>query len=91
VALLRRTRELVAAEGRVVVELAPPGVRPRSEWAALECAGLRSAPFRWATVGTDDIGALAATAGFGGAEVHRVGEQRWCAVLRPRPVTGGHA
>ena len=82
VALLRRARELVAAEGRVVVELAPPGTRPRSEWAALECAGLRSAPFRWATVGTDDIRALAAIAGFAGTEVHRLGEQRWCAVLR---------
>jgi SAM-dependent methyltransferase len=82
VALLRRARELVAADGRVVVELAAPGVRPRSEWAALECAGLRSAPFRWATVGTDDIGGLAAAAGFDSTVVHRVGEQRWCAVLR---------
>ncbi len=82
VALLRRARDLVAADGRVVVEVAPPGVRPRSEWAALECAGLRSAPFRWATVGTDDIAGLAAAAGLGSAEVHRVGEQRWCAVLR---------
>ncbi len=81
VALLARARELVSARGRVVVELEPPGVRPRSEWAALECAGLRSAPFRWATVGTDDIGELAALAGFGSAEVHRVGERRWCAVL----------
>ena len=82
VALLLRARELVSAEGRVVVELAPPGVRPRTEWAALQCAGLRSAPFRWATLGTDDIGELAAAAGLGRVEVHRVGEQRWCAVLR---------
>jgi SAM-dependent methyltransferase len=80
-ALLLRARELVAAEGRVVVELAPPGVRPRTEWAALQCDGLRSAPFRWATVGTDDIGDLAAAVGFGHVEVHRVGERRWCAVL----------
>ena len=48
----------------------------------MQCAGLRSAPFRWATVGTDDIGELAAAAGLGSVEVHRVGEQRWCAVLR---------
>jgi SAM-dependent methyltransferase len=82
VALLRRARELVSAEGRVVVELAPPGVRHRSGWAALRCAGARSAPFRWATVGTDDIRELAADAGFVRVEVHPVGEVRWCAVLR---------
>ncbi len=41
-ALLRRARELVSADGRVVVELARPGVRPRTEWAALHCAGVRS-------------------------------------------------
>ncbi len=81
VALLLRASELVSAGGRVVVEVEPPGVRPRSEWAALECAGLRSAPFRWATVGTDDIGELAAAAGFDAVEVHPLGEQRWCAVL----------
>ena len=91
VALLARTGELVAADGRVVVELASPGTRPLSAWAALECAGLRSAPFRWATVGTDDIGPVAAAAGFAVADVHRVGEQRWCAVLRRGPVAGGRA
>ena len=48
----------------------------------MQCAGLRSAPFRWATVGTDDIGELAAAAGFGSVGVHRMGERRWCAVLR---------
>jgi SAM-dependent methyltransferase len=90
-ALLARARELVAEDGRVVVELAPPGVRPRTEWAALECAGLRSAPFRWATVGTDDIDGLASAAGFGRVEVHAVGERRWCAVLRPAPAPGRHA
>jgi SAM-dependent methyltransferase len=83
VALLARAGELVAAHGRVVVELAGPGVAPRTAWAALHCGGLRSAPFRWATVGTDDIASLAVAAGFGGVEVHRVGERRWCAVLRP--------
>jgi SAM-dependent methyltransferase len=91
VALLLRARELVAADGRVVVELAPPGVRPRTEWAALQCAGLRSAPFRWATVGTDDIAGLASAAGFGRVEVHAVGERRWCAVLHPAPVQDRHA
>jgi SAM-dependent methyltransferase len=82
VALLRRAGELVAADGTVVVELAPPGVSHRAGWAALHCAGLRSAPFRWATVGTDDIDQVAADAGFGRVEVYPVGEGRWCAVLR---------
>ncbi len=81
-ALLRRARQLVVTTGRVVVELAGPGVAPASRWAVLECDGVRSAPFRWATVGTDDISELAAAAGFGRADVYRVGEQRWCAVLR---------
>ena len=80
-ALLRRARQLVVAAGRVVVELAGPGVPPVSRWAVLECDGVRSAPFRWATVGTDDIGELATAVGFGRVDVHRVGEQRWCAVL----------
>jgi SAM-dependent methyltransferase len=82
VALLRRAGELVAADGRVVVELAPPGVRRWSGWAALHCAALRSAPFRWATVGCDDIHDVALDAGFVRLEVHPVGEARWCAVLR---------
>jgi SAM-dependent methyltransferase len=81
VVLLSRARELVTEAGRVVVELAPPGVSPRTEWAALHCAGLRSAPFRWATLGIDDVDELATDAGFGRVEVHRVGEVRWCAVL----------
>jgi SAM-dependent methyltransferase len=81
VALLRRARELVAADGRVVVELAPPGVRAGTGWAALHCDGVRSASFRWATLGTDGVGEAAARAGYAGVEVHRIGEVRWCAVL----------
>jgi len=79
--LLRRARELLAVGGRVVAELAAPGVRPRTGWAALECAGLRSRPFRWATVGTDQIRELGRAAGFARVEVHAVGGRRWCAVL----------
>ena len=79
--LLRRARQLVVAHGRVVVELAGPGVAPASRWAVLECDGVRSAPFRWATVGTDDIREVAVAAGFSRVGVHPVGD-RWCAVLR---------
>ena len=82
VALLRRARVLVEAEGRVVVELAAPGVPHRSRWAVLTSPGVRSAPFRWSTVGVDDVEGLAHEAGFVRVDVHRVGDRRWCAVLR---------
>ena len=66
VALLRRAGELVCADGRVVVELGRPGVRAATRGGPCStCAGVRSAPFRWATVGTDDIDELAAAAGLG--------------------------
>ena len=81
VALLRRAGAIVSAEGRVVVELAPPGVRHRAGWAALQCADRHSAPFRWATVGCDDIHDLAVGAGYGRVEVHPLGDMRWCAVM----------
>jgi SAM-dependent methyltransferase len=82
VTLLRRARVLVEAQGRVVVELAAPGVPHLSQWAVLSSPGVRSAPFRWSTVGVDDIVVLAREAGFAQVDVHRLGDQRWCAVLR---------
>jgi SAM-dependent methyltransferase len=87
-ALLRRAGELIGAEGRVVVEVAGPGVPPATGWAALDCGGLRSSPFRWSTVGVDDIDALGREAGFGQVDVHAIGDERWCAVLL-RPSTTG--
>lgn len=80
--LLARARELLAPSGRVVVEVAPPGVVRSTEWAVLESEGARSRPFRWSVVGTDDIRPLALGAGFTRVGVHAVGD-RWCAVLRP--------
>ena len=80
-ALLGRARELLASRGRVVVEVAPPGVRRSTEWAFLESDGVRSKPFRWSVVGTDDIREVATAAGFTRVGVHAVGD-RWCAVLR---------
>ena len=82
VALLLRAGELVAADGRVVVELAPPGVRPRTEWArwsAPDCAARRSAgpPSAPTTSGSSPR-----PPGSSACEVHQVGELRWCAVLR---------
>ena len=81
-ALLGRARELLEPGGRVVVELAAPGVRRSTEWALLESDGIRSRPFRWSVVGTDDIRDVATAAGFTRVGVHPIGD-RWCAVLRP--------
>ena len=85
VALLQRTGELLGTDGRVVVELAGPGVPATTRWLALECDSLRSRSFPWSVVGTDDIEAVARASGFGSAEVHRLSDVRWCAVLRPGP------
>jgi len=81
-ALLTRTRELLAPGGRAVVEIDGPGVFRTTEWAILECDDARSRPFRWSTVGADDIREVALVAGFARVGVHQVGA-RWCAVLRP--------
>jgi len=81
VALLRRMRELLAPGGRVVVELAPPGSGVHSWWAVLESGGLRSRPFRWATVGAEAVPELAAEAGLEVAEAAHPHGSRWCAVL----------
>lgn len=81
VALLRRAGDLVRAQGRVVVELARPGIRHATQWAVLTCMGVRSAPFRWSTVGVDDIDVIAWRAGFTDVDIHRVGGERWCAAL----------
>ncbi len=80
VPLLRRVRELLSPSGRVVVEVAAPGVPARTSWASIEAAGLRSRPFRWSVVGLDDIGQLAAHAGLRVSESALHGE-RWCVVL----------
>lgn len=78
--LLRRVRRLVAPGGRVVVELGEPGAAVVSGWAALESHDRRSRPFRWATLGVDDVAHVAAAAGFEVRSVHRP-TGRWAAVL----------
>jgi SAM-dependent methyltransferase len=79
VALLRRSRELLDPRGRVVVELAAPGTAATTGWATLRWGG-ETATCRWAVVGVDDIGALAAEAGLHVTDVRCLGG-RWCAVL----------
>ncbi len=81
VALLRRVRELLAADGAVVVELEAPGVEASATWVALEVDGTQSRPFRWAVLGVDDIDRVAREAGWEVATVHRIGSGRWVAIL----------
>jgi SAM-dependent methyltransferase len=83
VGLLRRLRRLLLPGGRVVVEVAPPGVTTRSMLATLECEGIRSRPFRWSLVGVDGIGGVATSAGLTlrGRQPHGA---RWSAVLEDR-------
>ena len=80
VRLLQRVRSLVVPGGRVVVELEGPGSTVMSCWASLEASDCRSRPFRWATLGVDDIARTAHAAGLGVSGVHQLGD-RWAAVL----------
>ena len=79
VALLRRMRELLAPQGRVVAELAPPGTALDTGWATVRCGGTTTT-LRWSVVGVDDVDALAAGAGFAVVGVRCLGN-RWCTVL----------
>lgn len=59
-ALLRRCRELLSGDGRLHVELAPPGTRSWSGHARISHgARARSAPFRWAQLAADDLAEVA--------------------------------
>ncbi len=80
VALLRRVHHLLTFDGRIVVELAAPGVARHAGWAVLEGSDRRSRPFQWATLGVDDLSSTAEEAGLAVHSVHPLGE-RWAAVL----------
>lgn len=84
VALLQRVRALLVPGGRVVVEVAPPGICQAQGWAVLETADRRSRPFRWATLGVDAVARTARAAGFPVQTVHRLGD-RWAAILSEVP------
>lgn len=81
VALLTRVGQIVGLDGRVVVEVAEPGVPTRTLWARLDGGRVSSRPFRWAVVGSDAIAELAGRSGLALDSLVDVGE-RWCAVLR---------
>ncbi len=82
VGLLRRVRELLCADGVVLVELDAPGSASGPVQVRIEHAGDISGWFAWAHVGADDVDGIAQAAGL------RVQEQwreagRWFAALGP--------
>lgn len=86
--LLRRCRELLAADGTVVVEVLGPGSGWRPYRVRLERGNQHSPWFNWAVVDAEAIAGLAAAAGLELRHLqHVTDERRWFAHLG-RPVTG---
>lgn len=85
VRLLRRVRRLLAPEGTVVVDLAPPGTGLRVGHARLRLADRTSPPFPWAVLGADAVLDVAGGAGLEVAGLHDH-DGRWYAVLARKGV-----
>ena len=85
--LLRRCRRLLAADGRVHAEFAPPGA-PSWSGAATAHRGRRSIALAWASVAFDDVGAMAAAAEMRVLDT-RTEAGRWFATLTPRRFDAG--
>jgi SAM-dependent methyltransferase len=80
--LLRRCAALLGHAGTVLVELQPPGEPSWSGDVVLRDEARHSAPFPWAVVSADEVGALAERSGF---EIRREWTEagRWFAALAP--------
>jgi len=89
-ALLRRVGELLTPMGQALVEVRPPGEPLRRERVRLRHAGLTSAWFPWAYVGTDQIGGIAWDAGLTPVETWSA-DGRWFAALRKTPALADDA
>jgi len=84
VALLQRVWTLLAPGGRVVADLAPPGIGLRTRFVSIRCAGRTSEPFPWSLVGPESLRDIAMSAGFTVVGLHEyVG--RWFTVLEKAP------
>jgi SAM-dependent methyltransferase len=82
-ALLRRLRDVVAPDGRVVAEVEPPGTWSGTTPVRFRAPGGRlTEPVAWAVVTADTVEDHARAAGLA-VRLHRVGA-RWCAVLEAR-------
>jgi SAM-dependent methyltransferase len=82
-ALLARAVDLIAPDGRVVVDLAPPGFGIRTRSLAIRAPVGTTRPFRWTVVSADAIGPLAAPVGLTVCHGYEV-PGRWFAVLERR-------
>lgn len=80
VRLLARIHRLLRRDGRVVVDLAPPGIGLTQRWVRLQTKEGVTPPFRWALVGADVIGGLANEAGFATTSLREY-DGRWFAVV----------
>lgn len=81
-ALLSRARQLVRAKGRVLVELAEPGIPSRSMQVRFERDGIVGPIFPWAVLGVHDVERAAVTAGLRVKDAW-IGGGRWFAELSP--------
>lgn len=81
VALLTRIHGLLRADGKVFVEVDPPGVESRSFHARVRHAGGSGPHFPWAQVGAGAIRAVAKQSGFD-ADLVWSESGRWFAELR---------
>jgi len=78
--LLQRVAELLRPQGRALIEVGPPGTRPRRHTVRLEHDGRAGPWFEWAFVGADAIHQLATDAGLRVGDVWTDGA-RWFAQL----------
>lgn len=92
VRLLRRCRELASPDATIIAEVQAPGQRTHNCRARLVRGLGLGAWFRWAVVGVDALGPLAAEAGLELRHVqHAAGEQRWFAHFVVPAVAGSRS
>lgn len=89
VRLLQRTARLLRADGRIVVDLSPPGGDVRVHRISLEVSGARSRRFPWAIVPADRLACLAEAAALRVSEVVEH-DGRWFAALHKSVLTCPH-
>jgi SAM-dependent methyltransferase len=82
-ALLTRAVELLAPDGRVVVDVAPPGSGVVTRSLVIRTARGSTGPFPWAAVGVDAVGGVGRAVGLPSCRTGRIGD-RWFAVLERR-------